>query len=155
VEPHSRIYYHVRLHTRLSLIHTPRTFVRHINCKTAKVFLGFKPNCQILCLISNKTAAISTEYCGSFILWSTASGPHHSSYTLPVQGRIIFMTAAFVWKCIHSVVPPYLQQFCVLHRLDRSICQKHGRQWASAASPSTGPPCGTACHQRYVTLACH
>jgi len=29
------------------------------------------------------------------------------------------------------------------------------RQWASAASPSTGPQCGTVYHQHCVTAACH
>jgi len=32
---------------------------------------------------------------------------------LPVRRRIIFKTAVFVWKCIHGLAPPYLQEFCM------------------------------------------
>ena len=32
---------------------------------------------------SIKTAAVSTEYCGPFGVWSTTAGPHHSSPTQP------------------------------------------------------------------------
>jgi len=41
------------------------------------------------------------------------------------------------------------------HRLDVSTCQEYRRRWVSAASPSTGPQCGTVCHQHCVTAACH
>ena len=39
-------------------------------------------------------------------------GPHHSS-ALVVRRRIVFKTVILVWKCIHGVAPPYLQEFCV------------------------------------------
>ena len=41
------------------------------------------------------------------------------------------------------------------HRLAVSTCQEYRRRWASAASPSMGPQCGTACHQHCMTAACH
>jgi len=31
---------------------------------------------------------------------------------LPVVQRVIFKTAVLVWKCIHGVVPVYLQELC-------------------------------------------
>jgi len=37
-----------------------------------------------------------------------------SLHWLPVWRRIIFKTAVLVWKCIHGVAPPHLQEFCVL-----------------------------------------
>ena len=51
----------------------------------------------------DKTATIITEYWGSFSVWSLAVGPHHSSALVVI----------LVWKCIHGVAPPYLQEFCV------------------------------------------
>jgi len=36
-----------------------------------------------------------------------------SLHWLPVRQRIFFKTAVLVWKCIHGVAPPYLQEACV------------------------------------------
>jgi len=62
-----------------------------------------------------------------------------------VRRRIIVKTAVLVWKCIHGVAPPYLQEFCVpvekvqirpwlhcgRHRLDVLTCQEYRRRWVS------------------------
>ena len=32
---------------------------------------------------------------------------------LPVSQRVVFKTVLMVWKCVHSVAPAYLSDFCV------------------------------------------
>ena len=63
--------------------------------------------------------AISSLLRPSFMVLSLARRLDHitpvlrSLHWLPLRRRIIFKTAVLVWKCIHGVAPPYLQEFCV------------------------------------------